>query len=243
MRLKGPDGKFRHKLPSLGAKFHDWTVIEAKPTKGKSTVVCRCICGIQRRVSWYYLRSGASKSCGCLRARTRRLKPGDTETTRVCARCGLVKSWDEFEKRGKSGRRRRCRDCIRVTRNEWRWVNPRRTLLHGAKGRAKELGLPFNLTVDDIVVPKQCPLLGIKLVFHKDRAEWDSPSIDRIVPKLGYVRGNILIISRRANAIKQDASLEEIETLAKNLRKHLTKIGLVRPKALKSSTQTALAIA
>jgi hypothetical protein len=103
--------------------------------------------------------------------------------------------------------------------------------------------LPFNLTVDDIVVPKQCPLLGIKLVFHKDRAEWDSPSIDRIVPKLGYVRGNILIISRRANAIKQDASLEEIETLAKNLRKHLTKIGLVRPKALKSSTQTALAIA
>jgi hypothetical protein len=39
----------------------------------------------------------------------------------------------------------------------------------------------------------------------------NSPTVDRLVPELGYIEGNISVISHRANSIKRDASAEELE--------------------------------
>ena len=97
-------------------------------------------------------------------------------------------------------------------------------LLYHSKWRAKRDGLEFNLTAEDIVVPLTCPLLGIPLVLHyysklTKGGDPAAPSLDRLNPKKGYVKGNVAVISYRANSLKRDASLSELESLVENLRK------------------------
>jgi len=94
---------------------------------------------------------------------------------------------------------------------EYRRDNPEKYLLAQAKRRAREKSLPFSITVEDIVIPHNCPVLGVSLSIGGDRET--SPTLDRIRPSLGYVPGNVIVISYRANRIKNDASLEEIEAL------------------------------
>lgn len=97
--------------------------------------------------------------------------------------------------------------------------DPRCRLLYNAKQRAKRAGLPFNLTLDDIVIPTHCPALGIPLMpakHNKPRA--GSPSLDKIIPELGYVRGNVCIISNKANAVKSDLNPEQLGRLLNWLR-------------------------
>lgn len=93
-------------------------------------------------------------------------------------------------------------------------------MLHRAKARARDLGVPFDLTPADISIPETCPVLGIVLCRSEgDGFKAASPSLDRIVPELGYVRGNIVVISNRANLLKRDATRAEIEALAAWMRK------------------------
>lgn len=96
-------------------------------------------------------------------------------------------------------------------------------LLYHSKWRAKRDGLDFNLTSDDIVIPLNCPLLGVPLVLHyyskfTKGGDPAAPSLDRIDPTKGYVKGNVAVISYRANSLKRDASLAELERLVTNLR-------------------------
>lgn len=96
-----------------------------------------------------------------------------------------------------------------------------RSILRVTKHRAKKLGLPYDLDVEDIVIPETCPVLGIRLVQGGGRtynARRNSPSIDRIRPELGYVKGNVRIISMRANALKSDASVAELEAVLADLK-------------------------
>lgn len=92
----------------------------------------------------------------------------------------------------------------------------------GARSRAKKRGLPFDITYEDVVVPEFCPILGIPLK-EKGRPGWsdNSPSLDRIIPEKGYVKGNVRVISNRANRIKIDATIEELELVLADLRTHL----------------------
>lgn len=78
------------------------------------------------------------------------------------------------------------------------------------RARSIKQKIPFNLTPEDIisVIPKDrlCPALGIPLNWSsRGGISRNSPSIDRIVPSLGYIAGNIAIISHKANSMKQDA--------------------------------------
>ena len=87
---------------------------------------------------------------------------------------------------------------------------PEQFILTAARHRAKKKGIPFNLICDDIVIPECCPVLGVQLVLGEGICSDNSPSLDRIIPELGYVRGNVKIISRRANRIKNDATPDEL---------------------------------
>ena len=102
---------------------------------------------------------------------------------------------------------------------EARRLRPEVHMLTRVKHRAKEKGLAFDLTVADILIPKRCPILGLLLVVGKGRATDTSPELDRIDNRKGYVKGNVHVISRRANRIKNDATVAELEKIASYLRR------------------------
>ncbi len=87
-----------------------------------------------------------------------------------------------------------------------------------ARVRARDKGLDFNLVASDVVVPAVCPVLGIPLRVNVGTNGPNSPSIDRIVPHKGYVRGNVRIISHRANSLKSNASSAELELVVADLK-------------------------
>ncbi|NLH94312.1 MAG: hypothetical protein GX466_08900 [Candidatus Cloacimonetes bacterium] len=99
-----------------------------------------------------------------------------------------------------------------------RKIHPQKFMLAAAKKRAKDAGLPFNICEDDIVVPSTCPVLGIAIETAVGRMQDNSPSLDRIIPELGYVKGNVSVISWRANKIKGDATPDELEMVLKYVR-------------------------
>lgn len=83
-------------------------------------------------------------------------------------------------------------------------------LLKQAKYRAKKNNLDFEIELEDIVIPKICPILNIPLFSSKGHSGPNSPSLDRIDPSKGYVKGNVQVISHKANTIKSDATLQEL---------------------------------
>jgi hypothetical protein len=94
-------------------------------------------------------------------------------------------------------------------------IDPIRYLLKYAKLRAKQKGIEFSLTKEDIVIPKLCPYLQVPLTIAGDRKH--SPSIDRIDPSLGYSKDNIEIISTLANSMKWNSTREELIQFAKSV--------------------------
>ena len=90
-------------------------------------------------------------------------------------------------------------------------------MYHNAQHRAKKKGIPFTISMDDIVIPEVCPLLEIPLVSTSDKTDPRNPSLDQKVPGKGYTPDNIWVISYRANALKWDATLQELKTLVENL--------------------------
>jgi hypothetical protein len=101
---------------------------------------------------------------------------------------------------------------------KWRLNNLNHVLWRTAKNRARLKGMEFNIDVEDIIIPSECPILGIKLVSGAARKSGgntnNSPSIDRIDSRKGYIKGNVQVISVRANWLKNNATTEELRRLA-----------------------------
>jgi len=97
-------------------------------------------------------------------------------------------------------------------------------MLMRAKVRAKEYGLAFDIGIEDVVIPEKCPLLGVDLVVGSREENENSPSIDRIDNTKGYKKDNVWVISRRANSIKNNASLKELKNIVKALEERKTGI-------------------
>ena len=105
--------------------------------------------------------------------------------------------------------------------HNYRVAHPERVLLNNAKHRAKKNHLPFNLVEADIHIPEKCPILGITLKAGKGNVKDASPTIDRFTPKRGYVRGNIDVISHKANTLKNNITDPSVfDALAVYLRRH-----------------------
>ena len=90
------------------------------------------------------------------------------------------------------------------------------TLLNQIKASAKKRNIECSLTIVDLnnlMFPIRCPVLGLELKFHRGKALDNSYSIDRIDSSRGYHIDNIVVISHRANKLKSNATLEEMEKL------------------------------
>lgn len=88
-------------------------------------------------------------------------------------------------------------------------------LLNQKKTYCLKNNIDFNLSVDDLEFPSHCPVLGIELNYFSEVMSNNSPSLDRFDPNGGYVKGNVILISMRANRLKMNASPEELMAIAK----------------------------
>lgn len=130
--------------------------------------------------------------------RKSKIKYNTAKSSGICTMCGNGKPYDG---------RLKCKKChvltqeyVKKYKSAPNYISA--SLLSRAKQRAKEFDLPFNITIDDIVVPQKCPILGINIECGKGKMENSSPSLDRVIPELGYVKGNICVISQEANRLK-----------------------------------------
>ena len=96
-------------------------------------------------------------------------------------------------------------------------------LFRSAKKRAEQFGLDFTITVEDVVVPEVCPVLGIPLTIGIGKPHDGSPSLDRLDSKKGYVKGNVFVISWRANRVKYDATIDELRAVIRYMEERWTK--------------------
>ena len=162
------------------------------------------------------------------------------EKSKFCSSCKEAKSLFEFTKNNASpdGLQYKCRSCdleyqknrriqnkdqiLDYSRNYQK--NKRKNfefrlqmLLNASKQRSKKKSRENNLTLDDIksIYPEDglCPIFGTKLIFGDAGFREDSPSIDRIDSTKGYTKNNVQIISWKANRIKMNSSVEELELI------------------------------
>lgn len=114
-------------------------------------------------------------------------------------------AWDI--RRNGNGRPSKMHDAV------WRWS---RVAAGNARAKVKSSGITFNILptyIYDLCVT-HCPVLGMELIYGNRYKQVDnSASLDRIVPNIGYIEGNVHVISLKANRIKNDATLEEFEAI------------------------------
>jgi len=143
------------------------------------------------------------------------------ENNRKCKYCRKIKNLNEFQIYQKNITYvcNKCSSFISGKNSKKRhFKNPARRIFTQAKKRAKLNNLDFDIELLDIIVPKFCPVLGLKLEPANHHANNNSPTLDRINSKLGYVKGNIRVISWRANKLKNDGVLEEFECIVKYMK-------------------------
>ena len=149
-------------------------------------------------------------------------------STKKCTRCNVVKELVEFHnhKKCKQGVSSICKNCLRIQVQERRRKNPASKLLTQARCRARAANIPFNIDINDIVVPELCPVLNIPLVinFGQKTQAPNSPSLDKVNPELGYVKGNIRVISNKANFCKSNLTEAQLKSLYTYVQEHNRKI-------------------
>ena len=156
-----------------------------------------------------------------------------------CTRCNVTKPLSQFSYSWQTKDKHcyKCKDCAKERSADWkkrfpdryaqykanerkkRTIDPIPTMLISAKSRAKKKGWIFNLKREDIKMPILCPIFGITLKTGLGKLVPESPSLDRINSSLGYVSGNVRIISHRANTIKSNATAQELFLVADDLRR------------------------
>jgi hypothetical protein len=98
--------------------------------------------------------------------------------------------------------------------------SPEYILWYRCKENSKRRNKEFDLSIEDIIIPSHCPYLNIELsTTHEDNNSPNYYSVDRIDSSKGYVKGNIQIISRLANTMKNSATEEQLITFSKNILK------------------------
>lgn len=134
------------------------------------------------------------------------------EGSRECRNCKELKPLTEFHKhkQGFSGYYHICKPCrVPIGKAQWADVDIRTKILNRIKTRSTKKDREFNLTIDDIIIPEICPVFRVPIKI---------PSVDRIDSTKGYTKDNIRIIENRANVLKNNATIQELELILADLK-------------------------
>lgn len=114
----------------------------------------------------------------------------------------------------------KCKQYLR----DWKDRNREKNLFQLAQHRAKTKGIEFNIELSDIIIPEICPILGLPIKKAIDGNRDLSPSLDRIDNDKGYIKGNIQVISFKANAMKLTANKDELINFSNWVRENYEQI-------------------
>lgn len=120
-----------------------------------------------------------------------------------------------------------CYDCVMESNTKWYHKNKmdiewrKQRLFKCLKNKANKEGVPFELKYDDIIWETHCPVFGMELEYlNLDKPKMNSASFDKIIPEKGYIKNNVRIISYRANWLKQDSTIEQLELIVKYIKEN-----------------------
>jgi predicted nucleic acid-binding Zn-ribbon protein len=138
-----------------------------------------------------------------------------SETKRECTKCGKI-----FPLTSKT-----VTLCNTCNSERVKCTAPESKMFQRAKGRAKRKNLEFSIKLEDIKIPKYCPVLGIELVCKSGApgGQKNSPALDRKNSKRGYTKDNVQVISHLANMMKSHATDEELICFANWIINSLSK--------------------
>lgn len=146
---------------------------------------------------------------------------------KACTGCGLTKTILDFppDRRARDGKQSKCRLCINAWMKDYYRRDPVWSMLRRARARSQKEGFEFNLTVADLTpLPSVCPIFKVPLRLSEVAQDPNAYSIDRIDNARGYVRGNIAVMSYRANRLKNDGSAEDHEAIAAWMRSQSARV-------------------
>lgn len=151
----------------------------------------------------------------------------------LCSQCASEKS----KKAWASGKRqifkdrpainKRWNDSQKAKESKKRWLekDPKRAWAVFATGRSKEranlYGIDFDLTSEYVrsITTDECPVFKVKFQFiGNKKITPNAASLDRLDPSKGYVKGNVVVISLKANMIKNAYGSKEIFAVANWLK-------------------------
>jgi hypothetical protein len=144
-----------------------------------------------------------------------------------CTKCD--KEWPEtteywetrWLERGLAGHACWCKQCTRAN-DRARYKKPQRWAQQSISNKVK-VGhiIDIDPAYIESIWPKdnKCPLLEEELIFGSSKLHSMSPTIDRIIPELGYTKGNVVIVSHLANRIMSNATSKQVQLVGKNMKK------------------------
>jgi len=100
--------------------------------------------------------------------------------------------------------------------------NPSQRMLESSRERAKKYNFEHNICLEDIKVPDKCPILDIPIFYIPGKGQnYNSPTLDRIDNNKGYIKGNVIVVSWRANNLKRNGTLREFEKIVLFMKENL----------------------
>jgi hypothetical protein len=100
------------------------------------------------------------------------------------------------------------------------------------RGRAKAKGIRWDLTYEDLgPAPECCPCCGVVMERGDENGgRGTAPSLDRLLPEAGYIKGNVVWICHNCNGIKHDAGPADLYRVADWLWEEYKRRGIPLPE-------------
>lgn len=108
-------------------------------------------------------------------------------------------------------------------RNKYRYKDTFKRQFSAVRQKAKRNNIPFTIKYEELELPEFCPVLGLKLNYRwreLDTTDYTKASIDKLIPALGYVPGNVFVISWRANRLKNNMTIDELEKILDYMKRN-----------------------
>ena len=118
----------------------------------------------------------------------------------------------EYRKKNKEKRSEQNKDWYQSYRKIKFTNDPQHYLWYVARTRSRQNGAEFTIIKEDIIIPKICPILGLELVKGNGYLP-NAMSLDRVDYEKGYIPGNVRVISRKANIMKADLTIDLLEKI------------------------------